>query len=402
MKNRTIWWVAIQNLRRQKFQSVILTALLTVTALTVFFSASLAESMKEGLEKTKDRLGADIIVVPNRFVSSIEDALFLGKPCTVNFDKSWLDKISAEEGVEQVSYQLYLSSLNSDCCETSMQLIAFDINSDFAVAPWLSEDGIHSVADDEIIVGSSMNKKVGDVVKYFGRNFTVIDVLEETGMGYDSCAFISYEAAYQIANDPDYDNVLPFQKDEEVISMVLVKLKEGDDSAKVKEELMSQYADEGIAVYTNSDLVGRFSDELKNYISYATIFQGLFLLMAVIALYGIYSVIIHLRKAEFGTYFSFGTEKKRILLMLLSELLLVAVTSTAIGIGLVCLITIPFHEAIRQSLSIPYLRLGGTELAKNGAYAFCTNLLVCALASVKSYYSLARLDGIALIKSSGE
>jgi putative ABC transport system permease protein len=401
-KRFTVWRLALRNLSKQKFQTIILFVLLSITTITLFFSDFLTSSMRDGLKEAKERLGADLIVVPDRFVSGIEESLFLGKPCTVNFDKDWLDKIAKVEGVDKVSYQLYIASLGMECCDSSLQLIAFDADSDFVVAPWLSEDGIKHIAEDEIVLGSNMKKKVGDKVKYFGREFRVIDILAETGMGYDNCAFISYATAYRIANDPKYDNILPFHKNEKVISMVQVKLKVDQNANEVKDNIEKTYPDSKIAVYTTSSMVSRFAGTLSDFNIYGTIFKILFLIFTVIALYGVYSITIHLRKTEFGIFFSFGTRRRTILLMLIAEMLILVVIATVVGIGAVGLFMIPFHDAIKKAFAIPYLMPNAVGMLIICLKTFIINLLVCILACVKSFYELVHLEGIQLMKSNNE
>lgn len=401
-KIRFVWTLAYKNLRKQCFQSVLLLCILVIASITLFLGEYLQKSMREGLEEAKQRLGADLIVVPDRFVSGIEDALFTGKPCTVNFDKAWLDKIAGVKGVGRVSFQLYLSSLSMDCCDSSLQLIAFDRSSDFVVTPWLSENGIGRIADNEIILGCNMKKRVGDTVSYYGRRFSVAGVLRETGMGYDNCAFISYGAAYAIANDPDYAGILPFGKNQKVISMVLVKLMKGQSIPAVKESILNRYGDSNIAVYSASDLVRRFADSLDRFAVYGNIFRLLFLLLDAISLYGIYSITVHLRKAEFGVFLSFGTGRRTILLILIAELLLLIAAATLLGAGLVCLFVIPFHEAFKKALSIPYLMPGSMDMLVIGFRTLIINSIVCAAASVKSFRELAHLEEIYLIKANNE
>lgn len=394
--------LALRNLSKQRFQSIILFALLLITSITLFFSGYLTLSMRDGLLETKERLGADLIVVPNRFVSSIEDALFIGKPCTVNFDKEWLNKIAKTKGVKQVSYQLYIASLSMDCCESSSQLIAFDKDSDFVITPWLSKKGSLGITEDTIILGNNMKKKIGEKIKFFGHEFTVIDVLEETGMGYDNCAFITYEAAYNIANDPRYENVLPFRKNEKVISMVLVKLMEEQTISSIKTNINDTYGKDEIAVYSTSELVSKFSDNLSNFEIYGTVFRTLFLFLATVALYGIYSLTVHLRKSEFGTFISFGTSKKILLLVLIAELFLLILLGTAAGIGFVCIFVFPFHELIKVTFSIPYLMPEGKEIVSLALKTLLINAIVCVVASVKTFYELVHLEAIRLIKPNND
>ena len=127
----TVRKLAIKNILYQKFRTSILLCLLLFSTIGIFGGSLLNHCMKDGLNTTIDRIGADIIVVPDKFVSDVEDALFQGKACTVNFDAAWKEKLGNVEGVSQTGTQLYMASLGTfDCCEGTVQMIAVDLNSD--------------------------------------------------------------------------------------------------------------------------------------------------------------------------------------------------------------------------------------------------------------------------------
>jgi len=394
----TIKQIAFKNLKYQYFRTIILFILLVVTTVALFLGDFITESMSEGITKTAERIGADIIVVPDTFVSSVENALFLGKPCTVNFDSAWLDKIAAVDGVEKVSSQLYLSSLSSECCDNPMQLIAFDINSDFTVAPWLSKDGISTLGENEIILGSNMKKQVGDAVKYFGRKFTVVDILEEAGMGYDSCAFISYDAAYQIANDPIYKYLLPLGSDGQVISMVLLDIQEGYDLSQVKSNIEAKYGEDDITVFSTNELLNKFSDSLNNIKTYGNLIKGLFLLLSATSLYAIFSMSVDLRRHEFGSMLSIGVSRKQIIQILVCEMFYVVVFASLFGIAIVCGIIIPFHAQLKNMFTIPYLLPSAKIIITLSVRTFIVNVFVCGIASFHSFWKFRKLEVAELIK----
>ena len=394
----TIRNIALSNLLYQRFRTILIFVLLVVTTIALFLGEFLTESMREGIAETGERIGADIIVVPDTFVSSIENALFLGRPCTVNFDRNWLDKLGEVEGVDKVSSQLYISSLSSDCCDSPMQLIAFDIDADFAVVPWLAKDGITSLQDDEIILGANITKEIGDKVKYFGREFTVANVLEETGMGYDSSAFISYEAAFHIAKDPVYQRVLPFRSDNKVISMVLLDIAEGYGLYTVKDNIEKAYGDKDIAVYSTNQMLTKFSDSLNNINIYGTLIKVLFLLLSTVSLYAISSITIYLRRHEFGSMLSVGVSRRKIIRILVWEMFYVIVLASIVGIGIVCGIIFPFHTQIKSLFTIPYLLPSAGIIISMGFKMFAINLLVCAAASFQLFWKLNKMEAAELIK----
>ena len=85
--------------------------------------------------------------------------------------------------------------------------------------------GKEPLQNGEIIVGSALGKKEGESIRYFNRDFKIKAVLEETGMGYDSSAFITFHDAYEIVEVPIYAAMLPFSAEEERVSSVLIKLR---------------------------------------------------------------------------------------------------------------------------------------------------------------------------------
>lgn len=397
-KKLTIRHIAINNLKYQHFRTMLIFVLLVVTTIALFLGEFLTESMGEGIAETGERIGADIIVVPDTFVSSIENALFLGKPCTVNFDRDWLDKIGAVEGVKKVSSQLYLASLSSDCCDNPMQLIAFDIDSDFTVVPWLAKDGIAKLQDDEIILGANITKEIGDTVKYFGRDFTVVNVLEETGMGYDSSAFISYESAFEIAKDPVYQRVLPFRNDNQVISMVLLDIAEGYELDKVKDNIEKKYGNSGITIYTTNQMLTKFSDSLNNINTYGILIKVLFLLLSITSLYAVFSITIYLRRHEFGSMLSVGVSRRKIIKILVWEMFYIVVLASIVGIGIVCGIIFPFHTKLKSLFTIPYLLPSVGIIFSMSIKMFAINVLVCAVASFQLFWKFSKMEAAELIK----
>ncbi|HEX3077185.1 MAG TPA: ABC transporter permease [Lachnospiraceae bacterium] len=399
-KGRTISirYIALKNLKHQSLRSMIVFILLVVTTIALFLGDFLTESMREGIAITSERIGADIIVVPSTFVSSIEDSLFQGKPCTVNFEKEWLGKIGSIKGVKRVSSQLYISSLSSECCDSSMQLIALDMDADFTVAPWLSKGGVKSLKEDEIILGSNMKKGIGDKVKYFGRKFTVVNVLEETGMGYDSCAFISYEAAYQVAKDPIYQNVLPFRSSDQVISMVLLDVEDGYDLSEVKKNIEEKYKGSDITVYSTSDLLTKFSDSLENIVIYGNLLRFLFLLLSIVSLYAIFSITTHIRRHEFGSMLSVGVTFRSIIGMLIWEMIYIVIAASVVGIGIVCGIIIPFHAELKSLFTIPYLLPDTVTLLIMSSKTLGINILVCGAASFHTLWKLGKMEPAKLIR----
>lgn len=148
-KTGSLSQLAFKNLSYQRFKTVVIFLLLFIMTASLFFSKLLVASMDKGMQKTYERIGADLIVVPDKYVETIQNVLFEGKACTVNFSKEWVARLKKIEGVEKISYQLFIAALSSGCCDDESQLIAIDPGTDFTVHPWLAESGKTPLQDGE-------------------------------------------------------------------------------------------------------------------------------------------------------------------------------------------------------------------------------------------------------------
>ncbi|HOG45344.1 MAG TPA: DUF4418 family protein [Anaerolineae bacterium] len=102
----------------------------------------LVQGAEGSLQLARERLGADIIVVPEGTLARVESALVVGVPTRVWMPRDDLARIAAIPGVAAVSPQPYLSSLfGASCCSVSeMFLVAYDPDSDFSLRPWLQRN----------------------------------------------------------------------------------------------------------------------------------------------------------------------------------------------------------------------------------------------------------------------
>ena len=129
--------MAVKNLRRRPVRTWCMIFFVFMLSAALFLSSVLVESMQGSLQKTVDRMGADVIVVPEEYERDMADSLFLGELCDFTFDSRWVDTVLSIEEIEQATPQLYMASLAASCCSTETQLIAIDPETDFIVTPWL-------------------------------------------------------------------------------------------------------------------------------------------------------------------------------------------------------------------------------------------------------------------------
>ena len=108
---KLIW----NNIARRKNQSV-LTVLITLMTVFIFVLVlGVFVTMKQGLDLSKERLGADVVVLPEEANVDGYELLFTANPENVYMDASLLEEIARQEGVAAVSPQFYSQTLDGTC-----------------------------------------------------------------------------------------------------------------------------------------------------------------------------------------------------------------------------------------------------------------------------------------------
>jgi putative ABC transport system permease protein len=109
--------LALKNIQGSSFRSwAVLLCALVVAGFTLT-TTLIMRGAQSSLRLANERLGADIIVVPQGSQTGMEGALLMGTPTRMWMPKANLAKIAALPGVAAISPQLYLQTLTgASCC----------------------------------------------------------------------------------------------------------------------------------------------------------------------------------------------------------------------------------------------------------------------------------------------
>ena len=105
----------------------------------LFVGSVLKGSLNNGMTRMQERMGADLMIVPESSEVKARNILLTGEPEFFYMDISVAQALLDIEGVECATSQFYFTSLSSDCCSTRVQLIAYDPDTDFVIDPWIDE-----------------------------------------------------------------------------------------------------------------------------------------------------------------------------------------------------------------------------------------------------------------------
>ena len=227
--------VALKNLRRNLTRSWLLLAIVAVVSCTLFTATLALKSVDNAITIGAQRLGADILVVPQHAESKAKTALLSGEPTHFLMDLAILNRVRQVEGVRNASPQLFIKPAAFTCCyNVDVFLIGFDPESDFTVKPWLEQRLNRRLSAREVIVGREVPAAPGDGIPFFGTDFTIAGAMEPTGMDFfDRAVFMSMDDAYRMAETSKTMAVEPIDIGRNKISAVLVRVRDDTSPERV-------------------------------------------------------------------------------------------------------------------------------------------------------------------------
>ena len=341
----------LQVISRSRFRSTIIFLLFFVTTVCLFGTGLFTGNLKSGSQKLYGRTYADMIAVPEEYLDSAKDMLFKGKTCSIMFRGDALSDIGSISGVQAVSPQLYLETLELSCCsDGGIQVVAFDPDTDFAVSQWT--DSAKELSGYQALAGSGGSLRKGDTIMLFDREFTVTDVLEETGMGYDNSIFIPYDAADEITSSDKYDFM--FGKKTGLVSMLLIRKLPETDINDLSQRIEKVLGGSDAKVYPIDDLASDLRSHIDLMAKMTGIVSGFAVVIAAVALFAMVTLSFHQRRRVAGSMISAGCPRGKVLRLFLSEYLTLFAAGAVAGIVLVCIFLLPLHEELKSALAMPY------------------------------------------------
>jgi putative ABC transport system permease protein len=350
--------LALQNLARRTFRTYALLLAIAIVSGAIFSTSTLMWGVNNSLSKGLSKFGADLLVVPKGSMISMKSALLTGEPSLFYMEGGIMDKIASIKGVKSVSPQLFLTSVDGNCCVMGNAfIIGFNPKTDFTVLPWLEEKKERPFQMDDVIVGAANSYNVGDTVFFYGQNLTVYGKLGRTGVGlYDNAIFMNIERAYAMAEQSHKTpNVAPLKLVRGQVSAVLVQTEVG---SKVPFISFTISKDPDVKVITAGNIITSVRQNLVTLFGSALVLSFVLILANALMISAIFSTIVNERKRELGILRAIGASKTSIFKLIVSEAAMLTSMGGALGVffGIVIMRvyqrTIIFHL---KELNMPYL-----------------------------------------------
>ena len=344
------------NIRGNSVRSLII--FLCILGIAGYFISTtlIVRGFQVSLQRGIERLGADILVVPESAADRVESALLVGKPTQVWMSEDYVQKIANVRGVEKVSPQIYLHSLyDAACCSMSETfLVVFDPDTDFTVTSWLEKNLGRDLSKGEIIGGSYIFIPPGETnIRLYGVGLTLAGNLEATGTGLDQTIFFTGETAEEIARSSLSSAEKPLIYPQGQVSSILVKTEPGADPHKVCLQMMLEVP--GIFPIESPNLFGAFREQMLGLLRGFLVLLMIAWIIGVLLIALIFSLAVNERRREIATMRAVGATRNYVFRILLTEAGMLALAGGGTGILLSSFLIFIFKDYLAGTLRMPFL-----------------------------------------------
>lgn len=357
--------LVLRNLLGNLYRSgAILVCAILVAGLSL--SATLVvQGAQSGMRRNLSRMGADIIVIPWGTMSVDLDTAHLAGMMTERWmPKIYMDRLMSVHGIEVVSPQLYLATMEDSPYSSlpELYLVAYDPATDFVLKPWLEHDPIGTLRLGEAVGGSAVSDPDGDEkIQIYGYPIRLIRTLEETGTDVDQSLFITFDTAQAIADAMQHQPKPAFEIAPESISTAMVKVRLGSDPHEIAVRILELVP--GVVPIESTGFFQTQRSQIVGLLRTVLILAGLTWCLATLFMGLVFSLAANERSREIATLRALGATRPVILKTLLLEGVILAVTGGATGIGLAVLIAGLFGEQIAGATGIHIALPGPLALA---------------------------------------
>ena len=376
--------VPLLNIRAHPIRSLVIAILALAQAACVFGGFVLVDAMRSELSLAERRLGADLVVYPTTCLNQVEKKrlLMLGTPVNCHQPRSVLARMSANEDIAAVSYQLYVSETLAD--GTSRWIVGFEPETDFVLSPWIAEGEGTSLPRGSVLVGSAAADGNAETMSIYGMQRPIGAHLLATGSELDDAVFVPMDTLADIVADAsaagqDVDASLDPATD---YSAALVRASDSDAIESVT-NWINLYVRKVSAVRSSEALVDAGAG-IRSHRLVAIGVLGAIWLVLLGALAVAQLSLMNERRQELAVWRSIGASRAIVSRIMLGESGLLHAAGALVGTGLAALV-LPFvgERSVVEALHVPAtsLPLAGLSI-----------IVVTCVGIVGTWLALARVS----------
>ncbi|WP_243440554.1 ABC transporter permease [Fretibacterium fastidiosum] len=384
--------IARRNVRRRPGRSACLIAAVLLLSFFLCAGSALFMGLSSGAESMANRLGADVMVVPEGYDPHVDSILLSGEPSSFYLPGDVLELLGGVEGIARMSPQVFLATLRASCCSYPLQLIGVDFDTDFIIKPWLDGELRRALTDGEAVVGCRVVGETGETLKFFGKELRIAGRLHQTGMGFDAAVFVTRPTIVALAREAERIFKHPLTSDDSLISAVMIKLESGHDSVATAQEINRRFNGRGIYALFSKKFVNSIG---ANLAAVSWVLKGvgaLVWLLAACVIALLFAVTLAERRREMGVLRALGASRGKLVCLVLGEALLESLWGASLGVLLAIAALATLASGLASALRMPFLLPSPLVLSLLATGSLATAVLTGLLSALSAALRAGRTD----------
>ena len=388
------------NIARRRTQSVLTVTITMLTVLVFVMVLGVFQTVNQGLALSRERLGADALLMPKYSNAKGDDLLFTAMPENFYMPIEVVEQAKQLEGIAAMTPQFYCQTLELGCCEPGeeVRIIGYDSATDFILKPYLDEGSQDGINGEQLIIGYNYEDDdlVGSNYMILGRVFEVVSLLQPTGTGMDSTFFMDWRTAQDMCLENETLAKNWTKRDpHDYISVIMIKFEEGVDP----DAFVRQVAESGMDAkcLLTGETISSLQSQLEVTMKVMFALWLASLLIAVLSLVGRFNALAKERKKEIGLLRAIGLKRGQVFGLIIGETCTMALMGGLLGSALALVCMNPVIEMLKDSFKLsPSVWTTSLALLCGGAGVVLAGLLGFA-AAVSPAWKSASMDPQAAI-----
>jgi len=344
-----------KNIARRRTQSTLTVTITMLTVLVFVMVLGVFQTVNQGLALSRERLGADAILMPKYSNAKGDDLLFTAMPENIYMPIEVVEQAKELEGIAAMTPQFYCQTLALGCCDPGEEarIIGYDSETDFILKPYLDEGSQDGINEGQLIVGRNFEDDdlVGMNYMILGRVFKVVSMLQPTGTGMDSTFFMDWRTAQDMCLESEVLQENWTKRDpHDYISVIMIKFAEGVDP----DAFVQQVEESGMEAkcLLTGETISSLQSQLEVTMKVMFALWLASLLIAVLSLVGRFNALAKERKKEIGLLRAIGLKKGQVFVLIIGETCTMALMGGALGSAIALICMNPVIEMLKDAFKL--------------------------------------------------
>ncbi|OHW61990.1 macrolide export ATP-binding/permease protein MacB [Andreesenia angusta] len=385
--------LAYLNVTRRFGKSLVSGVIVSITIAIFTLVFSLYSTVESGIKLSADRMGADIVILPNEANVNEIETMFTGVPMLEYMDKDVIKGKIPMEDVESITEQFFIKTLaNTGCCgyEKEQRIVGINQNTDFILKPWFNDFNVERLSKNQILIGGRVERALESKVMIFNKEYSIVGDIYRTGSSIDESIFMDIEEARDLATRMNPDNIFDGRDTDQLVSSILIKTKDGVDPRNMMRKIKSNEID--AQVISTADNISKLSNQIKTVSKILGGFSLALIFTSSLALAARFNSMASERKKEIGYLHAVGLKKSKIVRLILTEALMIAAVGGIVGaLGGVAL-TSPLYNTVSEIMVLPSGEWDMMIAVKNAAVGIGLSLIIGIASAIYPALMSSRLE----------